>query len=936
MSVGTKWYKCDLHLHTPASLCFKDRNVTPEEWVTAAIDKGLNCVAVTDHNTAAWIDEIKAAAKDTQLTVFPGVELTCGDAKVHLLILFDKDKGKQDVEDFIRDAGIEREKFGQQDAHSPKNADDVFKLALERKAICIPAHIDEFNGISEIANQPRISLLEQKELLGVQVVHELMTKSDKEYQKNVNQTHKTLNQYYGEDIEKKAAEKWKVSLERLKNWRQAVVQAQKNNKAIMTFSDNPHEEGDSKHGLWGIGTRYTWIKMDISPTLESLRQALLLHKFRIRNDFECPDNQKPYLRPEVIIRSIRIENTHISDILSPFDVKFSPQMTTVIGGRGSGKSTILQVLRGIFGKHKELEPLDIVFQDFQRFFRIPDARKKYGILKNTCSFEVELERGEDIYSLKYSMQSSSPVIELYRTNTLYGNVKVPNYQDFLHLLDFEIYSQKQIYEVATNLNSLREKIDASDEQLVNLKKNIEAKRDEYKQKSTEIRSLEHKIKDKGRLEAEIFDLDHKIKRYNENSIEEYINKIQTFDGDDNSIAKLVVILEERKKSFQVLADDLVVPSIGHLLNDSSPWQGTFNPIIKKLENQIAGIKSQVESIHSRYADVIVEFKNEVANSSWAIERQRVTEEFQRRQQQLIDSGIEGISNIEDFMARLRAKNKDLEVIKETELLITGQIVIKKQIKQEYIGLRQQLTKRREVFLTNLLKDRNVRAKVGKCKDMEDLEKQVRRYAGADSGFNNDITQLTELWSEGESEESNKVFNKHLTDLQDGSNRGGWDSRFVTKIKNLSGESFDDFDLLFPEDEIQIEYKNSAGLWKPISNASAGQKTAAILTLILSQGTKPLLLDQPEDDLDNRLIYDLVVDQLRISKESRQIIVVTHNANIPVNGDSEHIIVMDAESKYIKPLACGCIEEQKIKDSICEIMEGGTEAFDMRSRRYKNM
>lgn len=76
--VGTRWYKCDLHLHSPASLCFKERaNITPEQWVQEALDKGLNCVAVTDHNTAEWVDKIKDAAKNKELTVFPGVEITC-------------------------------------------------------------------------------------------------------------------------------------------------------------------------------------------------------------------------------------------------------------------------------------------------------------------------------------------------------------------------------------------------------------------------------------------------------------------------------------------------------------------------------------------------------------------------------------------------------------------------------------------------------------------------------------------------------------------------------------------------------------------------------------------------------------------------------------------------------------------------------------------
>lgn len=98
---GSQWFKCDLHLHTPASQCFIDKMVTAEQWVQASINAGLQCVAVTDHNSAGLIDEIKVATMDTGLVVFPGVEITCDTSKIHLLVLFDLDKTKQDVEDFL-------------------------------------------------------------------------------------------------------------------------------------------------------------------------------------------------------------------------------------------------------------------------------------------------------------------------------------------------------------------------------------------------------------------------------------------------------------------------------------------------------------------------------------------------------------------------------------------------------------------------------------------------------------------------------------------------------------------------------------------------------------------------------------------------------------------------------------------------------------------
>ena len=83
--VGTRWHKTDLHLHTASSACYAGE-YTAKGLVDRALEQGLSCIAVTDHNTGAGIDAVKEAAKDTGLTVFPGVEVTCSDAKVHMLL----------------------------------------------------------------------------------------------------------------------------------------------------------------------------------------------------------------------------------------------------------------------------------------------------------------------------------------------------------------------------------------------------------------------------------------------------------------------------------------------------------------------------------------------------------------------------------------------------------------------------------------------------------------------------------------------------------------------------------------------------------------------------------------------------------------------------------------------------------------------------------
>ena len=126
--VGTRWYKCDFHLHTPASECFEE-TTTAEAWVKAAKDKGLDCVAVTDHNCADWIDTIKDEAAKVGLTVFPGIELTCDTSKIHLLVLFDLHFGTEEVKAFAAACGIKPKSVSEKEKSTTLQIFEVLEKA---------------------------------------------------------------------------------------------------------------------------------------------------------------------------------------------------------------------------------------------------------------------------------------------------------------------------------------------------------------------------------------------------------------------------------------------------------------------------------------------------------------------------------------------------------------------------------------------------------------------------------------------------------------------------------------------------------------------------------------------------------------------------------------------------------------------------------------
>lgn len=128
---------------------------------------------------------------------------------------------------------------------------------------------------------------------------------------------------------------------------------------------------------------------------------------------------------------------------------------------------------------------------------------------------------------------------------------------------------------------------------------------------------------------------------------------------------------------------------------------------------------------------------------------------------------------------------------------------------------------------------------------------------------------------------------------------------------------------------------SKGNFKKLSQLSKGQRATALLLILLADSAKPLVIDQPEDDLDNRFVYDGVVKQLRKLKGRRQIIAATHNANIPVLGDAELVLTLQASSDHaeLDLDTVGSLDIVSVRKNIENILEGGAEAFSSRRRIY---
>jgi len=122
--------------------------------------------------------------------------------------------------------------------------------------------------------------------------------------------------------------------------------------------------------------------------------------------------------------------------------------------------------------------------------------------------------------------------------------------------------------------------------------------------------------------------------------------------------------------------------------------------------------------------------------------------------------------------------------------------------------------------------------------------------------------------------------------------------------------------------------------RDFSKLSLGQQQSVLLALMLSSDSNlPLIIDQPEDNLDGEFIYHSLVPVLRLAKERRQVIIVTHNANIAVLGDAEQIVVLKSTSEKGVITSRGSIDDPATREAACSILEGAKEAFQRRARIY---
>ena len=871
---GARWWKFDFHTHTPASFDFKHGTdkVTPESWLKAYMEEKIDCVAITDHNSGDWIDCLKQKFMELEvnrpewyhpLYLFPGVEISTYD-NIHVLAIFDCEKDKSHVDKLITLVDYLGTK-GESNDVTNKNINQVIDEIIKLNGIAIPAHIDQDKGIFSQENE-ELDQEKRKFKLDGRILTRLLNNREI-YAAEVSDDNYKIPQLYDD---------------------------QKTKWTIVKGSDS-HRLND-----YNFGT-FTWVKMD-EPCIEGLKLALMDGPVSVKYDTSKNQNDHAdFFIEELIVSKAR----HIGHS-GPLRVQFSPFLNTIIGGRGTGKSSLLEFMRLVLGRKEDIPPT--LIKDSNQYF---SWKEENSLLLDKSNVSLVYRKGKDRYRLNWNIEKEDLSFEHQK-----GNEWEPCVGDIKSQFPAYIYSQKQIFELAKNPSALIDIIDEVPEvesEQTKLKQ-IELV-NEYKQLENEQREIYEKITQEDLLNGKANDIARQIEQIQNSGHTKILQLYRERQQQLDDVKYLKDKWKDMKKSILETRDVVIPPDYNnqHFINHPE-----ISSVIEKTNQKWITIHENLGNLVVEAQSVIDEWNASENNDEWMRKLKLDMDEYEQLSSDLeaqeIDPNkypllLNEQKNAQDQLREISDGRNRLQKLTEKKQQVFGQI---KQI-------RKRISEKRQEFLDFVLaKNQFVGIEVKPFGEhWESIEVKLREILQCQDRFDKDVEILRDTYLQSDSDKIEKLKNL-LLDIRNEVRKAS-DKRFSYHLQKLPQESISDLLLWFPTDNLKVTFGPNR---REIEQGSPGQKTAALLAFILSYGNKPLLLDQPEDDLDNELIYDLIVKQLRETKSNRQVIVVTHNANIVVNGDAEMVLPLHVVCTETRIKKAESIQNKMVRESICNILEGG--------------
>lgn len=932
---GARFYRADLHNHTPRDTAFhcgglsvdtdEQKQAFAREYVRfARLEQQLDIIGVTEHNDVSWLPylqtaatelnaELEQQAKPERLIVMPGVELSAmgGQRGIHFIVLFDPTTTADQIDHWISSLGLLKgERFHPDKTPRlvQKNPIELLKAAFDLNSdlrrIPIAAHAFAENGLlsgNNVAGEQRALAYNSPCLLAIEI-------PDRR--------------------------------EALSPWGQQVVNGELDTYQRKHVASLNHSDGrglrETRDGRRSIGARSTRVKLS-HVSVEALRQAFIDFESRIRLEGEVKDAAYPQ------IVGIEVEGGFLAQPpdpanpgtpRGPFRLHLNPNLNTVIGGRGVGKSALIEAIRYAFDlppkseetREQATRVIDSTFHAGARisvYYQLPDGTR------------YRIERVRDQLPRVLDERNGQALAGLQPAQLTPGGQPV------------EIYGQKEIYEISTDVaaqlalldNYLSEELKPLAEQESDLLRDLTKNAEDILRFSQDIADAEQRLNELPGVEIELNrlkqrDAVNQLAVHNQHEREQSL-----FVEVERDLRQLRIDLGSFGVDHQPLAADRLGPHLraGLPHEDLLAGQATLLSEIDALVPQrLQELSAAIETVWARGAD---------DRARWQADYDRVQAEYQALLREVRDVSFERFAElnrrrdtllgIQTEVAKRRERIRELKEVRREKL--TQLCALRR-------DQRYPLRQRKAQELSNRLGGA-LRVTVeleGQRKTFEEYLQQsfaggritkgvIENLVGARTPANYfdpiDLVDAIRCEQNGPTEADSilaqrygitEAFRRRLTALSED---------ILFRLESFGVPDNPDICLKVGE-----QYRS---LFPPSGQPglSTGQKCTAILSLILVERNTPLIIDQPEDDLDNQFIFDEIVQTLRREKESRQFLIATHNANLPVSGDAELIVVLAADEIGGWIAQRGSIDDPELREPVENILEGGRDAFRIRKEKY---
>ncbi|TQC51273.1 hypothetical protein E1I18_03450 [Mycoplasmopsis mucosicanis] len=850
-----KFYKCALQVNPYSYPKYRGLdNLNEDEYnesiLKKCLENDIKIVGLANHGDCDNSESLRRVLSEKDILVFPGFEITTAE-KIHIVCLFDPSTSISELNRILGSIGMPKYENGTE--VSNLSCLDIARIVTENNGFWYAAHITSDNGILKSGGLHKVW---QSDLLTAAQIPNSRLKIDPKYKNIVNNKEPSYKR--SSDI--------------------ALINA----KDICKPEDLDIDES------------CTYLKMS-ELSFEAFKQSFTdpTSRVKLKSDMKnCFQSS---------IDRIQVFGGYLDGL----DINFSNELNTIIGGRGTGKSTLINLIRYTLGIYdeltkKEIEEVAKVNLGLDSYVELTITSHKqdgakFKIRKTYNQSITILDENDDITQFK--VDDILPNIEIYGQNELLESVKSDTkitkiVSRLINIDSSYINNRTNDYnKLSNNTKKLLE--------ITNCINELEEKTSDIPSKEEELKRYNSKGLDK-KLES-ITEID--IERTHINDIHEiaanYVCEISKLEIEDNDTLKseeISEILQELKKfneKIEGFSNNIkeekskLLEAIDRIIKN---WKDRVNPI----ESEVNNLVSEIEGVHNKSSKQIVDDyrrlttyivkskpftkkiktlksqKNKLLN-----ERKQIIEKCKISNDEYAQNVLKSIKklnkNVFNGVQRLEIhcfqnKNEILNCLKNIDGVGDK-------------GL-QHIKEYEDFYILTFVE--NIRLGPDKIKEIYSLTDYISQK----------ICSLneTELWN---------LEGLMLGDL--------------TKIELKVGDEF-----------------------KDMYSLSKGQQCTAILNILLLENKEPLIIDQPEDNLDNAYIAENLVKILRENKFNRQYILATHNANIPVFGDAELIVALEEHNKQGKIIdgAIGSIDRKSVQKVVIDILEGGETALLNRNKKYK--